>query len=419
MIRKAILLIGLFLLSAVLLACASDQGEPGPIGPAGPAGPQGPAGPPGQDASVRLEYVGDEKCAQCHESAYASYRLSGHPHNMTAIVDGQPPEFPFDNQTGGVDDPPEGYTWDDISYVIGGFAWKALFVDQNGYVITDGGEAGSQWNFDNDAAGLSGGWAPHHPGEQIVMDCAQCHSTGFRADGRQGDLEGIVGTWDFEGVQCEVCHGAGNLHASDPYGQRMVLDRSNQLCGECHARQNPAHIDAEDGFTVQNTQYDQLFNSEHFALQCIACHDPHASSVYADAQLNPEQGIRQVCETCHWEQTYQNSERHLALECSDCHMPPAGKSALASLELFVGDLSAHIFSINPDPEAPQFNQDGTQSMPYLTLPYACGHCHNNEYASVKGLDELAARAEGYHTPPPATPEPVEQPPAEPEAATEP
>ncbi len=58
-------------------------------------------------------------------------------------------------------------------------------------------------------------------------------------------------------------------------------------------------------------------------------------------------------------------------------------------------------------------------MPYLTLPYACGHCHNNEYASVKGLDELAARAEGYHTPPPATPEPVEQPPAEPEAATEP
>jgi hypothetical protein len=419
MIRKGTLLIGFFLLSAVLMACAGEQGDPGQIGPAGPAGPQGPAGPPGQDANVSLDYVGDEKCAQCHEDAYTGYRLSGHPHNLKPIIDGQEPEFPYDNLTGGVNDPPPGYTWEDISYVIGGFAWKALFVDQNGYVITGGEEDLSQWNFDNDAAGLEGGWAPHHPGEQIVMDCAQCHSTGFRAEGRQGDLEGIVGTWDFAGVQCEACHGAGSLHASDPYGQRMVIDRSNQLCGECHSRLNPAHIDAADGFSIQNTQYDQLFNSQHFALQCIACHDPHASSVYADEQVNPDKGIRQVCESCHWEQTYQNSERHLALDCIDCHMPPAGQSALASQELYVGDLSAHLFSINTDPEAPQFNEDGTLSMPYLTLPYACGHCHNGEYASVRTVDEWAAQAQGYHTPPLPVLEPSEEVPAELEATPEP
>ncbi len=32
-----------------------------------------------------------------------------------------------------VPDPPEGYTWEDISYVIGGYGWKARFIDLEGH----------------------------------------------------------------------------------------------------------------------------------------------------------------------------------------------------------------------------------------------------------------------------------------------
>ena len=33
---------------------------------------------------------------------------------------------------------PDGYTWDQISYVIGGYKWKSRYMDENGYIITQG-----------------------------------------------------------------------------------------------------------------------------------------------------------------------------------------------------------------------------------------------------------------------------------------
>ncbi|HNB50869.1 MAG TPA: multiheme c-type cytochrome [Anaerolineales bacterium] len=414
--RKILFIVGLILITTALFIAgcsAGPQGSEGPIGPAGPAGPQGPAGPPGEDASVRLEYVGAEKCGECHEDAYAKYTLSGHASNFTKVVDGQAPVYAYDNVTGGISRPPEGYTWEDISYVVGGYGWKALFVDSKGYVITNPpGETGvadyeNQFNFANEDLEENAGWSSYHSGEeQTPMECASCHTTGYHTEGHQDDLEGIVGTWAFENVQCEACHGAGSLHASDPYGFRMVLDRTNQACGECHSRESVTHVEAANGFAQQYQQFDQLYNSEHFAVQCIACHDPHASTVHADPNLNPTAGIRQTCDTCHWENVYQNNEEHVRLECTDCHMAKAGQSALANLEVFTGDLSSHLFSINPDPNAPQFNEDGTLSMPYLTLNYACNNCHG-VFATAKDMQELADMAEGYHTrpEPTATPSP--------------
>ena len=38
--------------------------------------------------------------------------------------DGQPPDYPFTE----IPSPPEGYTWDDIAYAIGGYNWKAHFI---------------------------------------------------------------------------------------------------------------------------------------------------------------------------------------------------------------------------------------------------------------------------------------------------
>ena len=91
-------------------------------------------------------------------------------------------------------------------------------------------------------------------------------------------------------------------------------------------------------------------------------------------------------------------------------MPQMALSAQGNLELFRADIRSHQFSINPDPEAPQFSEDGTLVMPYLTLQYSCGQCHNGEVADVMDADQMKETAQGYHdlTPTPlptATPEP--------------
>ena len=393
---------------AILLGgCTASQGSEGPVGPAGPAGLQGPQGPQGEPATASQAYVGSEQCGSCHEAEFEKFALSGHPYKITKIEDGQPPSFPYDGVTGGVKEPPEGLTWDDISYVIGGYGWKARFIGQDGFIVTGDEDATTQYNYANKEVGTKSGWVPYHPGEEKPFDCGVCHTTGYNPDGHQDALEGIIGTWTFPGIQCEECHGPGSRHSEDPYGVRMVVDRSSQLCGRCHIRGNPAQIDASNGFVRHHEQFEELFNSKHFAISCVTCHDPHASAVFDDPKINPDRGIRQNCDTCHWQQVFQNNKKHLGVDCIDCHMPPLAKSAVGDLDLFTGDISSHLYSINPDPDAPQFTEDGLFSLPYITLQYACMQCHNDEKASIKGMETLANMADGYHTPPQPTltPEP--------------
>ena len=221
------------LISAFLLgACAQAEPLEGPQGPQGPqgvpgsVGPQGEPGPPGPSGQDGVSYqpptyIGTAACAECHEDIAAVFSQSGHPHQLTPVVDGQAPEYPFTE----LDSLPEGYTWDDISYVIGGYHWKALFVDNDGYIVT--GDA-VQYNFYNRAVGLGDEWVPYLSGEQKPYDCGACHTTGYSPQGNQGGLPGIVGSWAEPGVQCEECHGPGSLHASHPALPRCPLARGAQ-----------------------------------------------------------------------------------------------------------------------------------------------------------------------------------------------
>ncbi len=394
----------------VFSACAGPQGPEGPQGPAGPPGPQGPAGPPGKDATAAQQYVGSEKCGECHEAEYEKFVKSGHPYKLTKIENGQPPEYPFDAITGGVPTPPEGYTWADISYVIGGFGWKARFLDKEGYIITGppgtrGDKAAAegyvnQYNFANEVVGKEAGWVQYHIGDEKPYTCGTCHTTGYDPEGHQDDLPGIVGTWAFPGVQCEECHGPGSLHSEDPYGVPVVVERASQLCGRCHLRGDPAEIDAKGGFEKHHEQYEDLLNSKHFAISCVTCHDPHASAIYADPNVNPNKSIRQTCDTCHWQSAkYQKTDKHTGVQCYECHMPPMAKSAWGNTDTLTGDIHSHQFSINTDPNDPQFTEDGKYVMPYITLAYACQWCHDGDKASTQDLTTLADMAKGYHMPP--------------------
>ncbi|RMH54210.1 MAG: hypothetical protein D6685_15010, partial [Bacteroidetes bacterium] len=85
--------------------------------------------------NLQPAYVGPETCKMCHAGKYDEWIDSGHPYKINAVVDGQPPKY-FSDQTVNVPNTPEGWTWQDVKYVIGGALWKGRFIDNDGYIVT-------------------------------------------------------------------------------------------------------------------------------------------------------------------------------------------------------------------------------------------------------------------------------------------
>ena len=385
------------LLGLALAGCSGSEGAagpPGPTGPAGSPGPTGPAGPAGPPGKVGATYVGSDACGACHEEIAEVFVKSGHPYKLNTVVNGQPPEYPFTE----VPSPPEGYTWDDITYVIGGYNWKARFIDKDGYIITGPDEnATTQYNFANPNVGKDAGWVGYHAGEkEKPYDCGPCHTTGYKPEGNQDGLAGLVGVWSEPGVWCEECHGPGSNHAGDPYGVAMKVDRTSEACGSCHSRGDVESINASGGFIKHHEQYEELFQSKHRALSCIACHDPHQGVV--QARKDGTDTTRVACDSCHFkEATSQKSElMRVLVDCIDCHMPRIVKSAQGDAAAFTGDIRSHLWAIDPDAVS-QFSEDGSTAISQVSLDFACRSCHRaGGSASAKTDAELKDMAEDYH-----------------------
>lgn len=379
----ALALLGVALISA---ACApADQGPPGPQGDQGPPGPRGAAGPPGESAEAAApSYIGDETCQNCHGSVYETYMQSGHPHILTAVVDGQAPDYPFSS----VPNPPDGYTWDDIQYVVGGYAWKARFIDQDGNLIT--GDT-AQYNLENEELDMGGEWVAYHAGEEVPYDCATCHTTGASAGGE----------WVLDGVQCEACHGPASQHVNDPsnVAARPDIPQTSETCLQCHVSMDEAVANAGGVFIQHDEVYGNTFVSKHNTLECMDCHNPHATTVYRDEGAAQVSGVAVNCESCHWQEATFYPPLHRAPDCVDCHMPNLIQTAVGDESRPMGDVSAHFFAINPY-TFEQFTEgdDGSLiSESYATLTYACGSCHSEAgFASVKPIEDMLAFAQGYH-----------------------
>ncbi|MCB0128993.1 MAG: hypothetical protein KDE58_42295 [Caldilineaceae bacterium] len=407
--RKFVITLTILCAIALLMACtaqpqatvapAGDEGVPGPVGPAGPpgptgaTGPAGPQGPQGPQGAAGLDYrpptyVGSDACQECHEELYTSYLETGHHNALTAPVDGEAPALPFSE----ISDPPEGYSWEDIHYVIGGYGWKARFVDLQGYVITGDAEAKTQYNLRNRTLDMGDDWVAYHPGEQISFDCGSCHTTGYIPQGNQDGLPGLIGTWMEEGIGCEECHGPGSSHVNDPYLVSMTINRDSELCGDCHRRDEVVTVDAENGFIQHHEQYEELFSSKKRVMRCVDCHDPHATVKYAKGTA-----IKTDCESCHFEnELFQKITDRRHAKCIDCHMPMVTVSAVGDPARFTGDVRTHLMAINPY-ETEQFDKDGASALPYISLNFACRSCHYDDGRAPNLTDEeLQEAAIGYH-----------------------
>lgn len=426
MIKKGtILWIGLLvlLLTGAMLAAACAEGpqgptgDQGPIGPAGIQGPKGDTGAAGSDAAVAATYTGRAACVTCHADQEALFAKSGHPYKLNKVVNGQAPVYPY---TPGGLELPVGYTWSDITYVIGGYEWKARFMDSEGYIINtpkDGvfnPDYKNQYNVPSEE-NATASWGQYNVKKadgiaygDLKYNCGRCHTTGYNPAGHQDNLPGIVGTWSEPGVQCEACHGPGSNHVANPYGVALDVDRDAASCGNCHVRDDAKTaagsliaeevIDASGGFIQHHEQYEELLSGKHSTLDCVSCHNPHSGVVQGreDPTLEP---VRVKCDSCHYKQaaTQASAIMKSVVKCTDCHMAKVDKSAVGTASTFTGDIMTHLFAINPSATS-QFSTDGKSAISQITLDYACKTCHRTGgTASVKTDAELIDRATDYHS----------------------
>jgi hypothetical protein len=381
-----------------------------------------PPSPPPSNA----EYIGSAACRSCHPSIGALQSIQGHSQALKMISDG-PPVYPTTAPAAGVPNPPLGFTWSQIAYVIGGYTKAANFVDDSGFLLTDG-TAGThaQWNLLNGPADLPAGFVAFVPGQTTPLSyaysCFICHTTGpesvdTNGGQRQGNRPGIGGTWAEDAVQCEACHGPGSLHVPDPAAGNIILDSTSATCARCHVNQNnptSTAIAAQDGFIVGTQQLLELSASPMASFSCVVCHNPHASALY-----DPANGIRNQCIVCHPGQNMAlHSGKVLAigdyvelLACESCHMPLASKNASSTLVDVlgdtgrVGDTRTHIFNINVVVGESMLTPDGSQvaidasGQAAVTLDYVCLRCHNGKgSAFALTLSAAGAIARNIHNP---------------------
>lgn len=129
-------------------------------------------------------------------------------------------------------------------------------------------------------------------------ECLACHTTGFEA---------ARGTFAFEGVSCEACHGP--LKEGHPGAETMALPTDSTACMACHR---------------QTYLEWQLSGHAKQRIRCFDCHAVHRQGL---RQPEPEQ----QCGACHAQrlEDFAHATHHLqGLTCTTCHMPQPRTSGI-------------------------------------------------------------------------------------------
>jgi hypothetical protein len=252
-----------------------------------------------------LSYVGSASCAGCHNGEHETFVKTGHNFKIQKVINGEQPAFPYTPETtitGAIDllqfagPDADGTTnnalgapvsYNDVSYVVGGYHWKMRWLDKEGYIVTG---TNVQYNIRNSDGTLN--VPANHLNDPDVMGnyktgdmnyqykCGNCHTTGWKSTtdvaggdirnpDRQDDLPGMGGTFAEQGVQCEACHGAGSEHVKAPSKDnitKIAVARITEdfladdmgygkavTCAECHTR------DGEKDYPTYISKYNEAF----------------------------------------------------------------------------------------------------------------------------------------------------------------
>ena len=182
-----------------------------------------------------------------------------------------------------------------------------------------------------------------------------------------------------EGIACERCHGAGELHVREKLAgvtvdtalgpdysivnpRRLPRDRQMDLCQRCHLQgialleedrtfydfrpgmqlhevlnvYLPRFTDSHDKF-IMASQADRLRMSacyQQSEMTCITCHNPHQSvKTLSSAHFN------QACQSCHEaaDETICSADaadlQAVNNDCVHCHMPPSGSADIPHVNI--------------------------------------------------------------------------------------
>jgi tetratricopeptide (TPR) repeat protein len=310
-------------------------------------------------------FVGREKCIDCHEDAYESWRGSDHDRSMdeandsTVLGDFDNAVFAYGDITA------RFYRRDGRFYVntqgpdgeLAEFqiAYTFGFEPLQQYLIPfPGGRLQSltiAWDTER------GEWFYLYPDRDIPYDdwlhwtrgaqnwngmCAECHSTNLQK-GYDAGTKTFATTWSEIDVSCEACHGPGSRHVewaevppmarshSDNY--ELVIQTSGitseqqvELCAPCHSRRTElgdydhSHTDLlqhlipsllrenlyhSDGQILEEVYvYASFQQSKMFrnGVRCSDCHDVHSLQLLGQGN--------ELCAQCHRADAYDSYDHH-------------------------------------------------------------------------------------------------------------
>jgi len=76
--------------------------------------------------------------------------------------------------------------------------------------------------------------------KEFNLECVSCHVTGYEKPGGS-TVTHVAG---LEDVQCEVCHGPGSKHVSNPGDSTLIVAKPDaSMCLSCH---HPPHVEGFD-----------------------------------------------------------------------------------------------------------------------------------------------------------------------------
>jgi predicted CXXCH cytochrome family protein len=229
--------------------------------------------------------------------------------------------------------------------------------------------------------------------KSFELECASCHYTGYSLSVTVGggyvaeaandpngeaDIDGD-GTPNELNIGCEVCHGAGSVHARSPMSKKaativnpgkLASERSVVVCNQCHSRpqgylKNDQPVNKDNRMLTPGTsRNDYLLNyttredaaqtdfwpdgihsrghhqqgtdfvrSKHYLngnriLACYNCHDVHGKTeVKHQLKIEARDAKNSLCASCHNDvkinshaQQKVGFEHTAEIRCVDCHM---------------------------------------------------------------------------------------------------